>query len=204
MTALDRFAAARAVTIAVTEPLSQAQLDFAPAPGRWSVGEIADHLLLAESLYRGEIARLVDLARSGARPYLRRTFDEINVAPLYLPTPILSLFSLPLGVMSRMMPSAVRNLVTEFPLLPTRNPGRASPRRGRPGADLRAALAASIAETTSLLARNADLDFDRMVSEHPLTGPSTVPQVLDFLARHERRHQGQMERVRTDRRFPPA
>ena len=41
-----------------------------------------------------------------------------------------------------------------------------------------------------------------MTSSHPLMGTNTVPQMLTLLARHERRHQGQMERVRVDARFP--
>ena len=38
---LNAFAAARADTLALLAPLSQAQLDFAPRPGRWSIGEVA-------------------------------------------------------------------------------------------------------------------------------------------------------------------
>jgi uncharacterized damage-inducible protein DinB len=194
--------ATRAQTLAALAPLSQAQLDFSPGPGRWSIGEVADHLLLAEGLYRDEIARLVALARAGQRPYLKRSFDDINVAPLHLPTPILSLLQVPFSIMSRMLPDQVRSIVTEFPVLPTRNPDAATPRRGRPGAELRAALARSLAQTSALVEANGDLDFTGMISEHPLTGASDVPQILRFLSLHERRHQGQMERVRSISRFP--
>ena len=200
--ALAALSAARAQTLAALAPLSQAQLDFSPRPGRWSIGEVADHLLLAEGLYRDEIERLVALARAGRRPYLKRSFDDINVAPLHLPTPLLSWLQLPLSVMTSVMPEQVRSFVTEFPVLPTRNPDRATPRHGRPGAELRAALARSLADTRGLVEANKDLDFARMISEHPLTGASDVPQILRFLSLHERRHQGQMERVRSDPRFP--
>ena len=202
--ALASFAAARSQTLAGLGPLSQAQLDFQPAAGRWSVGEVADHLLLAEALYRGDIARLVELARRGQRPYLKRSFADVNVAPLYLPTPVLSFLEAPLGIMSRLIPEQVLSVVTEFPVLPTRNPDRATPERGRPAAALRAALRQSIDETRAAIEANADLDFTAMISEHPLTGRSTVPQVLSFLAAHERRHQGQMERIRRDSRFPAS
>jgi uncharacterized damage-inducible protein DinB len=194
----------RAQTLAALAPLSQAQFDFSPGTGRWSIGEIAHHLVLAESLYREEIARLVALARAGQRPYLKRTFDDVNVAPLHLPVPVLSLMSVPLGIMSRFMPEIVRSVVTEFPLLPTRNPDRATPGRGLASAELRHALETGLEETRALMTANEDLDFPSMISEHPLTGPSTVPQILGFLALHERRHQGQMARVRSDPRFPPA
>ena len=200
--ALAALSAARAQTLAALAPLSQAQLDFSPGPGRWSIGEIADHLRLAEELYRDEIARLVALARAGNRPYLKRSFEDINVAPLRLPTPVLSWLSVPFSLMSRVLPDQVLSFVTEFPVLPTRNPDRATPRPGRPGAELRAALARSLADTRALVEANGDLDFARLISEHPLTGASDAPQILRFLSLHERRHQGQMERVRSDPRFP--
>lgn len=200
--ALAAMVAVRAQTFAFLAPLSQPQLDFTPGPRRWSIGEVADHLLLAEGLYREEIERLVALARAGRRPYLRRTFDDVNVAPLYLPTAVLTLFQAPLTLMSRVMPDQVRSLVTLFPLVPTRNPDRATPRHGRPGPELRGALARSIAETRAVVEDNADLDFSRMFSDHPLTGESSVPQTLRFLSLHERRHQAQMERVRSSSRFP--
>ena len=198
------FEATRAQTLAALAPLSQGQLDFAPAPGRWSIGEVADHLLLAERLYRGEIAALVELARAGRPAHLKRSFDDINVAPFYLPTPLLSWFQTPLSLVGRVLPDGVRSVVTEFPLLPTRNPDRATPQRGRGARELRAGLAGSVAETRTLIEGNSDLDFTRLISEHPLTGASNVPQILRFLALHERRHQGQMERVRSRSTFPGA
>ena len=201
---LAAFEATRAQTLAALAPLSQRQFDFAPAPGRWSIGEVADHLRLAEGLYRGEVAALVDLARAGQPAHLKRSFDDINVAPLHLPAPLLSWLQLPLSLVSRVLPDRVRSVVTEFPLLPTRNPDRATPAPGRDARELRAALAGSIADTRALIEANSDLDFTRMISEHPLTGASSVPQILRFLSLHERRHQGQMERVRSDSAFPRA
>ena len=202
MDRLSELESARAQTLGMTGALSQGQLDFAPRTGVWSIGEILDHLVLAEALYRGEIARLIELARAGRRPYLRRTFDEINVAPMYVPTMLLSLFSTPIAIMSRTMPDSVRRLLTEFPLVPTRNPDLATPRRHRPAAALQSDLRQSLADTRALLATNRDLQFDRMISEHPLTGATSVPQMLGFLALHERRHQGQIDRVRRQRSFP--
>jgi uncharacterized damage-inducible protein DinB len=201
---LNDFTTARAKTSAAVAPFSQTQLDFSPRPGRWSIGEVADHLLLAEDLYRGEITRLVELARTGRRAYLKHSFDEINVAPLYLPTAVLSVLEVPLGIMSRFIPGPLVSFMTEFPLIPTRNPDRTTPRAGRSAGDLREDLARSIRQTRAIIIGNADLDFRRMVSEHPLTGANNVPAILAFLTRHERRHQGQMARVSSDPRFPAA
>jgi hypothetical protein len=60
------------------------------------------------------------------------------------------------------------------------------------------------ASARAVIESNADLDFEQLVSEHPLTGRTNVAQILTFLAQHERRHQRQMEGVRVDPRFPPG
>lgn len=201
---LTDLASVRALTLAAVTPLSQRQLDFSPRPDRWSIGEIADHLLLAERQYREEIGRLIALARSGQRPYIRRSFAEANVAPLFIPDAVLSMLDVPFSLFGRFVPDAVRAVITELPLLPTRNPTFATPRPQRPAAALRTDLATSIKETAGLLASNADIDFTQLISEHPLTGRTNVPQILIFLARHERRHQRQMEDVRMAEGFPHA
>lgn len=192
--AFAEFAAARGRSVAMAAPLTQAQLDFSPRPERWSAGQILDHLLRAEDLYRGEIGRLIDLARAGKRPYIRRTFSEINVSPLFVPDIFLPMFDAPFTLMNRLIPQAVRDFAIENPWLPMRNPTIATPHAGRPGAELRDELVSSLERTRMLLVSNAELDFDRMISEHPLMGVATVPQILSFLARHERRHQSQIEK----------
>lgn len=196
------FAAARGRTVAIAAPLTQAQLDFSPRYGRWSIGEVLHHLLLAEDLYRREIARLVELARAGRQPYIRRTFADVNVSPLYVPDVFLPMLDIPFSIMNRFIPQAVRDFAIEYPLLPMRNPTIATPRRGRVGAELRDELVSSLERTRTLLASNADLAFEQMVSEHPLMGAANVPQIFAFLARHERRHQSQIEKVRSGARFP--
>lgn len=199
---LNAFGAARADTLGLIGRLSQAQLDFSPRPGRWAIGEVADHLRLSELLWREEVRQLVGLARSGRRPVLRHSFREINVSPLHIPTPILSMFEIPFSFVNRFVPDAVIGMITEFPILPTRNPDAATPRAGRPGAELIRELHDALEETRQLIDANADLDFAAMTSEHPLMGANNVPQVLGFLARHERRHHSQIRGVLSDARFP--
>lgn len=196
-------ATARAATIRLVASLNQAQLDFSPQTGKWSIGEVLDHLLLVEELYRREIARLIALKRAGQRPYIRRTFADVNVSPLYLPDVLLPFLTLPLTIANVFIPSFVRDLATEYAVIPTRNPDGTTPRARRPAAELRAGLITSQAYIRELLAENDDLDFSEMVSEHPLTGASNVPAMLSFLARHERRHQGQIARLKAEARFPP-
>lgn len=200
--AFAEFAAARGRTIALAAPLTQAQLDFRARPGRWSIGENLDHLLRAEDLYRSEFARLIDLVRAGERPYIRRTFSEVNVAPLYVPEQLLPLLDVPFTFMNRFVPQSIRDYATEYPLLRMRNPAIATPRAGRPGPELRDELASSFERTRTLLETNADMPFEHMISEHPLTGVANVAQIFGFLARHEKRHHSQIEKVRADGGFP--
>ncbi len=111
---------------------------------------------------------------------------------------------LPLTLTNRVLPDAVRDLLTALPILPSRNADRGAPRPRRAGVDLRRDLLASLASLRDLLAANADLDFRAMVSEHPLTGVSHVPRILAFLAQHERRHHRQIDGIRRDRKFPSS
>jgi len=201
---LNTFAAVRAETLAMLAPLSQPQLDFSPRPGRWSIAEVADHLRLSEQLWRDELQRLVALARAGKPARLKHSFAEINVSPLFIPDSVLSMLETPFTFMNRFVPDAVIGFITENPILPTRNPDLATPRPRRPKQELLSDLRAALDETRTVIQSNADLDFNRMTSEHPLMGANNAPQVLGFLARHERRHHTQINRVRADPQFPRA
>ena len=201
---LNALGAARARTLRTVASLSQAQLDFSPRAGRWSIGEVVDHLLLAEGLYREEIARLAKLGRAGRPAYLRRSFADMNGAPFFLPDIVLSWLDAPFSILSRLIPDALRAFATEYPILPIRNPDAATPRPRRRATELRDELLSSLQHTRALIASNADLDFTTMVSEHPLTGANDVGHMLTFLANHERRHYRQIDRVKSDSAFPRA
>jgi hypothetical protein len=195
---------ARAQTLRRVASLSERQIDFVPQPGRWSIGEVLDHLLLSQQLYHDEIVELIGLKRAGRQPYLRRTFRDINISPLCLPDAVLPWLDLPLTLMNRILPDAVRDLMTAVPIVPSRSASRTTPRPHRAAVDLRSDLLSSLAGLRALIAANADLDFREMVSEHPVTGVSHVPRMLTFLANHERRHQRQIDRVRGGRKFPSS
>jgi hypothetical protein len=48
----------------LVEPLSQAQLDWRPAPDRWSVGEHLMHLAVANAPYIGRMKQVIERARA--------------------------------------------------------------------------------------------------------------------------------------------
>jgi len=198
---LDRV---RARTLELVAPLAQRQLDFEPAPGHWSNGQVLDHLLASDRLYREEIVELIARKRAGRRPYIRRTFQDINIRPLFLPDAVLPWLDLPLSVFNRVTPDAFRDLLARLPIVPSGNPDRGAPRARRPGPELRRDLVSSLAELRALIAANADLDFRELVLEHPVTGVSHVPRLFAFVAAHERRHHRQIDGIRRHRKFPPA
>lgn len=192
---LDKFAATRARTLAMADGLTQEQLDCLPAPNRWSVGEVLDHMLRAERINREQVAQLIQLKRQGKRPEIRLTFSDLNVSVAGLPRSLLSLFEAPLTLMNMFVPGSLRNFLTRTRVVPFQNPDRATPRRGRSAVELRSDLIASLEETKRLFQNNPDLDYDQMFIQHPLLGRYDVPGLLRFMAAHEQRHQSQMNDV---------
>ncbi len=193
--ALDRFAAARRTTLDLTAALSQERLDAAPEGGGWSIGEVLDHLLRAEAVNRGELEELLRLAALGRRPYLRRELSPEGLAPAFVPPGLVPLLSLPASVLSALAPPALRELMVRTRLFPARASAAMRPRRGRPGEELRAELARSLAETRALVIGHPQLDDPRMAVHHPFLGTNDVPQILRLLAAHEERHQDQLREL---------
>jgi DinB family protein len=189
---LDAFRAAREDTFKLVAPLSQAQLDRSPAPGKWSAGEVLDHLSKTDAMYRREIGLLVDLAKSGRRAYVKRGFSDLDASPASVPKSWLRFLEVPFGLMSRLMPKSMGAAMAANRKVHFRNPEGATPQPGRPAAELASNLHASFAALEELFTANPDLDWPSMIHQHPLFGVNSVLQILDFITSHERRHQAQI------------
>ena len=48
--------------------LSQAQLDFRPAPGTWSILEVLDHLVVVGPIYWNDLRKAIDTPRAARSP----------------------------------------------------------------------------------------------------------------------------------------
>ena len=192
---LDRFAATRAATLGLVRGLSQGAMDAPPAGGGWSAGEVVDHLLKAEAVNRREVESLVALAAAGRRAYVFRDFTDLGVAPPFVPEALLPWLTLPMALGTLFVPARLREAFLSTRLLPAKAPEILRPRRGRPAAELVADLESSLATTRDLFESHADLDFDRMVFQHPLLGVNTAVDVLRLIDVHERRHQDQLREV---------
>src|ERR1043165_8625391 len=199
---LEEFRETRARTLALVGKLTQAELDYSPTRGKWSAGEVLDHVLLAEGTNRDQIARLIELKRSGRRPGLNLTFSDLDVSVARIPPSALSLFEAPLTLLNMFVPDSLRNYLTRNRLVPFQNPGVAAPRSGRPAPRLRDDLIASLRETEVLFQNHRDLDYGEMVIRHPLLGRYDVPGLLRFMSAHEQRHQSQINDIISDPRFP--
>src|SRR5258706_6874264 len=192
----------RSETLRLGSGINQAQSDFVPAPGKWWVGEVLDHLLLAESFYRRIIAQLIELKKSGVRPVIRNGFAEVNGSIAYIPKSVLPMLEIPFTIFNMFVPTPVRELMTQFRVVPAQIPDMATPRASRPVAELRQELKASSEETTALFHANPQLDYREMRYSHPLLGDNSVLQLLRILSMHERRHQSQIQDVLRSRQFP--
>ena len=199
---LARVRATRTRTLELVAGLSQEQLGHAPAPGRWSAGEVLDHLVLTDRVYVRDVGELLALAAAGRGTRLRRTFADLNPSILFLPRSLLPALELPLTAMSRLLPTRLRDTLATARWFPAHHPDQAAPRPGRPAEELRRELAAGPVEIAALHAAHPDLDLDTLTHAHPLLGVHTLPQLLDFLADHETRHHGQLRDVLASPGFP--
>ena len=203
-TRLDELQATRERTLNLVKHLSQAQSEFAPAPRKWSIGEILDHLIRAERLYREKFAELIDMAKSGRPAVLRVRFAEVNTSIAFIPKPLLGLMEAPLGVLNSVMPKCIRETFVQYRLVPAQAPSVAEPTRGRALQELRDELRNALAEMNALFAANAELNFTQMRVIHPLMGDNNIPELLKFIASHEQRHQNQLLDILNLSEFPAA
>jgi uncharacterized damage-inducible protein DinB len=193
--ALDSFGSTRAQTLALVRDLSQSQMDYAPVTGKWSVGEVLDHLVLAERFFRGEITQLIALKRAGRKPVLQRSFKDLNIAIGFLPKSLLPFLEIPFTLFNPLVPRVVKEFLLRSRLIPAQHPDVAAPRNGRVAQDLRADLASSLQETLAVFEANADLDFSELIHQHPLLGSNNVLELMRILVLHEQRHQEQVADV---------
>jgi uncharacterized damage-inducible protein DinB len=191
-TDLALFGAARQRTLELIAGLTQVQIEFSPGPGQWSVGEVLDHLLRGEALNRRDIAELIDMAKSGRRPYLMRTFADVNVSIAFIPKTMLPSLEVPFRWWSMVVPRAVREFLIRNRLVPAQSPDVGIPRHGRALDELRQELRTALQETEALFAAHATLDYQAMILQHPLLGVNNVLQLLRIVALHEQRHQSQI------------
>lgn len=201
----DRFHDTRTETLEIVAELTQEQADFSPSPRKWSAGQVLDHLVRTDEVFREEYDELVRRWRKRRGPVsLFRTLSDAGFSLPLVPDAFLPLFDVPTAVAGVLVPRQVRQAVFGNRSVPAKAPPRIEPRKGRPAAELRGELAAFQAYLERLFADNPDVEWDRLRYYNPMCGFTNLPGVMSFLASHERRHQGQLREILESDGFPAA
>jgi len=170
----DDLQAARAEVLREVEGLSQAQADFRPGPKDWSIGEVIDHLAIAE------------VATGKLTTKLTREAEAAG-APAPFPVGLASFAPLP-----------------PWPPGPTEAPPVVWPSAGKPIGELLATLKATRERSRQSMDKVAALDPRRLVFKHFRLGDLDLAQWWTLQAQHDRIHLEQIRDVKRARGFPGA
>jgi hypothetical protein len=153
--------------------LTEAQWKWKPAPDRWSVAEVAEHITTAEHLIVGKLIHKV-MATPASAAVLERTKGKEAA--------ILA------GV-----PDRTRRLQA---------PDALQPERRWPTPEAAAAEFRKARATTLALAQNARMDLRAYAAPGPVVGDMDAYQWLLFTSAHTERHIKQIREVKATAGFP--
>src|SRR6266852_767893 len=97
---LEMFRSTRAQTIAMVDGLTQAQIDHVPARGKWSVGEVLDHLILGQRLNACHIAEVIEMKKAGRQPVRKLSFKDVDVSVGHIPKSLLPVLETPFTILN--------------------------------------------------------------------------------------------------------
>ena len=153
--------------------LSEAQWSFKPGPDRWSVGEVVQHLSLAEPFIFGMQQKLV--SGPAASPEDRKKTQAQDEMVL------------------KVIPDRTKKVNAPEPLQPVGKPAAA---RG----DVLTAFREARTKTIDYTSKTSD-DLRGRVGDSPM-GPLDAYQWLLFIGAHTERHLAQLREVKADPKFP--
>ena len=193
---LDRHRVSREQTLELVRGTSQAQLDFRPAIDQWSIGEVLDHVALAEDRIRTEIQTAIEQVRAGGPAVRRLTFQDLECAPEFIPVKILSLIERPFGWVNRnLVSNRFKDLITRIRFFRIRHPSSAEPRHGLIAGTQEVRLWESFDMLEQLFSDNQDQDLSQITIIHPLLGRKNIIDLIRFSIAHEERHRNQIKRI---------
>jgi hypothetical protein len=193
--ALAVFERTRAATLELAGCFDSRSVAEHPAVGRWSAGEVLDHLRKADMIFLSIAQRLIALQREGRRPVLRDGFADIDNGLRIVPLSWMRWLEGPLAVFHTATPAPLRRALGRSRLIRMRHPALAQPEHGIPLDTLTGGLHDSAAALRALIEANAGLDYDAMRYSQPLIGSGSLPATLRMLAVHEERHQAQLREI---------
>ncbi|MFN0169173.1 MAG: DinB family protein [Bryobacteraceae bacterium] len=198
------FAGVRSGTLRLVSGLTSEQANFSPRRETWSVAQNLDHLLLTESLYRGQMSRLLELAREGRQTNIDVSLGDVDLNLPFIPKAMMPLMTLPLTMMNMFVPPIVRETVLRFPIMKAKNPKISEPAAAKPIATLREELTTSLAETESLFSGELPASAERVTVSHPVFGCNTIANLFGLMAAHEERHGTQIRELVRQPGFPAS
>ncbi|HEX8090865.1 MAG TPA: DinB family protein [Blastocatellia bacterium] len=156
--------------------LSEAQLDYKPQGSRWSITDILHHLALTDEANAKLISRMLKQAQALSLP-LDPAPDEsaLNSLDGYA--------------------DALRNTKAQAPEF-------IQPQAHLPVEESLARLKASREKFLDSVEHLAQYDLSRLTYPHPLLGDLNMYQWILIAGGHERRHTGQIGRIKAEADFP--
>ncbi|HKY21395.1 MAG TPA: DinB family protein [Vicinamibacterales bacterium] len=160
--------------IAETERLSDAQWNFKAGPDRWSVGEVVEHLALAEDFLAGALKQTM----AGPAPTAEQVAAAKGKEALIL----------------KAIPDRTQKVQAPEPLQPKQRLGSR--------ASVMAAFKDRRAQTLDYAQKTTD-DLRSRIGDSPL-GPMDAYQWLLFVPAHTERHLGQIREAKAHPNFPKS
>jgi uncharacterized damage-inducible protein DinB len=165
----DHIDGTRERLLRAVEGLNDEQQGFRPAPDRWSVAQLCEHLSIVE----GNVARLLSKVLGKAEESGAPRADGVAFAPV-----------------------SIEEFVERTRDVKLDAPESVRPGDERPLADSLAALEGSRSALHALRPRIERADGHALRFPHPAWGPLNLYQWLLFVAAHESRHLAQIEALK--------
>ena len=197
----ERFREAREKTLAALAPLTAAQAAWSPGEGKWSILQIADHLLRSEEMFRDHSQRLLQAVAQGHKS-IAISLSEVDVGFKMIPEQVAPMLEFPMRMFNLFMPQVVRETVIRHPIVASRAARSISPREGLSLPRLRQDLVMSLEQTDAFLTIPMPSNLDELTINHPVMGNNTIPQLFRILIAHEQRHHEQIDRLQAHSGFP--
>lgn len=197
----DRARAIRADTLSLVSKLDQGQSEHRANSGKWSVGEVLDHLVKLDTLIVRELEVALNQSSRGL-PFVYRGIADVDTTIPWVLRPVLPLVEVPFGFFNTVLPQSVRRAFTGNRTIPLQAPGIIEPRFGRPIDTLRAELDATFHTLEQQQADKPGIDLNRLYYYNPITGLSSVAGLYRFVSNHEQRHQSQLRDILAHGSFP--
>jgi DinB superfamily len=161
--------------VAATKGLSDAQWNFKPAPDRWSIAEVMEHLALAEDMIRGLVS------------------EQVMKSPAIAPREAAELKKIDDGVIVQ-VPDRSHKLQAPEPLKPTNHFGTPAEAEQH-FLDSRAITEAYLKDTPGLRVHAMD---------SPMGVKMDGYEWILLIAGHSERHTKQMLEVKADAKYPKS